>query len=275
MSMPCYFNGVIYTNDTPLFKSNDLSLLRGYGMFDYFRTYNGVPFRWEDYWNRFYNSAQKLHLVLPHTKEEVRDIMSELYVQADKEDIAFRFLLTGGYSQDGLHIDTPNFLIRTEVLPTTTQSKPNGIKVLLHEYMRDLPEIKSTNYLHMIMMQPKMKEAQAADLLFHKQGEVSELTRSNIFYFKDNQLITPSENILYGITRKSVIELAMPYFEVIERAVTVQELLEADEVFTTSSTKGVLPIIQIDDHSIHDQSVGRQTAFLQKLWATYIANWGK
>jgi branched-chain amino acid aminotransferase len=55
-----YFNGEILTVDTPVYKTNDLGLLRGYGLFDYFRTYNGIPFRWNDYWQRFENSAKLL-----------------------------------------------------------------------------------------------------------------------------------------------------------------------------------------------------------------------
>lgn len=275
MSMPCYFNGVIHTNDTPLFKSNDLGLLRGYGMFDYFRTYNGVPFRWDDYWNRFYTSAQLLHLTIPHTKEETLTIVEKLYTLAEEKDIAFRFLLTGGYAPDSVHVVEPNFLIRTEPLPSdNSNSLTTGIKVLLHEYVRDLPTIKSTNYVHMIMMHPALQQAQAADLLFHKDGEISELTRSNIFCIKGNQLITPNENILFGITRKTVLELASPYFDIIERPVTVKEVLEADELFTTSTTKWVLPITQIDEQLINEGTVGSKTLFLQQLLLDYLLKWG-
>ena len=69
-----YFNDQILSNDTDLLKTNDLGLLRGYGMFDYLRTYQGVPFRWDDYWARFSNSARSLHLPLPLSQAETAEV---------------------------------------------------------------------------------------------------------------------------------------------------------------------------------------------------------
>ncbi len=78
MPFHLYFNGEISPLDSTIFKSNDLAILRGYGMFDYFRTYNGVPFRWDDYWQRFENSAKLLKLPLPLNQEEVAEILADL-----------------------------------------------------------------------------------------------------------------------------------------------------------------------------------------------------
>jgi D-alanine transaminase/branched-chain amino acid aminotransferase len=58
--MHCYFNGGIIPVEQASVKINDLSLLRGYGLFDYFRTYNGIPFQWDWYWARFSRSAEVL-----------------------------------------------------------------------------------------------------------------------------------------------------------------------------------------------------------------------
>jgi branched-chain amino acid aminotransferase len=276
MSLPCYFNGEFTSSDQPLFESNDLGILRGYAIFDYFRTYNGVPFRWNDYWNRFITSAAKLNLDFPYSQSEIYDVVMQLHRRSGQAETAFRFVLTGGYAPDSVHIVQPNFLIRAEKLPIDNPAgRVKGIKVLSYEYLRDLPEIKSTNYIHMVLMDQHMKSQQASDLLFHKNGEISELTRSNIFLFKDNQLITPNRNILYGITRKTVIELAQPYFQVIERNVTLAEFLQADEVFTTSTTKWVMPVVQVDDQLIGTGSAGKKTLFLQNLLEQYVSEWGK
>ncbi|MFN8346107.1 MAG: aminotransferase IV, partial [Spirosomataceae bacterium] len=58
--MHCYFNGAVIPVDQASVKINDLALLRGYGLFDYFRTYNGIPFQWDGYWARFTRSAEVL-----------------------------------------------------------------------------------------------------------------------------------------------------------------------------------------------------------------------
>lgn len=271
-----YFNGEIFPIDTALFKTNDLGLLRGYGLFDYFRTYNGLPFRWDDYWQRFENSARLLRLEVPVTQEEAGKILADLHALSGQAEVAFRFVLTGGYAPDSVHVVQPNLLIRAEALPQDNPAgRLRGIKVLPYEYVRDLPEIKSTNYVHMILMADEMRRQQASDLLFYKNGEVSELTRSNIFLIKDNVLVTSNQNILSGITRKVVMELARAFFEVQVRPVLLEELLKADEVFTTSSTKWVMPVVAVGDTFIADGTAGKKTLFLQELFENYVNDWGK
>lgn len=276
MPFHLYFNGEISPLDSTIFKSNDLAILRGYGMFDYFRTYNGVPFRWDDYWQRFENSAKLLKLPLPLNQEEVAEILADLHALSGEAEVAFRFVLTGGYAPDSVNVVQPNFLIRTEALP---QDNPaallKGMKVLPYQYVRDLPEIKTTNYVHMVLMADEMKKQGASDLLFYKDGEISELTRSNFFIFKGDTLITSDTNILRGITRKVVLELAATHFKVEVRPLLYSELETADEAFTTSSTKWVMPIVQIGDKLVGDGKAGKRTLSLQDLFKRVVMEWGK
>jgi len=261
-----YFNGEIVDIDSPLVQTNDLGLLRGYGLFDFFRTYNGVPFRWDDYWQRFENSARILKLALPVTKAETERILAELMARCGQSELAYRFVLTGGYSPDSVSVVQPNLTIRAEKLPQDNPAgKLKGIKVIPYEYVRDLPEVKSTNYVHMILMADEMRRQQASDLLFHKNGEVSELTRSNVFIVKNETLIT----------RKVIMELAAPHFKVEVRPVSYEELLAADEVFTTSTTKWAMPIVQVGDHLIGNGEAGKTTLLLQGLFEELVKDWGK
>jgi branched-chain amino acid aminotransferase len=271
-----YFNGDIIDIDSPVFKTNDLGLLRGYGLFDYFRTYNGVPFRWDDYWQRFENSARLLKLELPFSKQETEKALADLHALSGEQEVAFRFVLTGGYAPDSVHVVQPNFLIRTEPLPQDNPAgRLKGIKVLPYEYVRDLPEVKTTNYVHMVLMADELKRQQAADLLFHKDGEVSELTRSNVFIFSGDKLITSDRNILNGITRRVVMELAKPHFDIEVRPVSYKEVITADEAFTTSTTKWVMPVVQIGDVPVGNGLAGKRTLFLQELFEKLVAAWGK
>ncbi|WP_159477180.1 aminotransferase class IV [Dyadobacter sp. 3J3] len=276
MPFHLYFNGEISPLDSTIFKSNDLAILRGFGMFDYFRTYNGIPFRWDDYWQRFENSAKLLKLPLPLNQEETAEILADLHALSGEQEVAFRFVLTGGYAPDSVHVVKPNFLIRTEALP---QDNPagllKGIKVLPYQYVRDLPEIKTTNYVHMVLMAEDMKKQGASDLLFHKDGEISELTRSNFFLFKGDTLITSNNNILNGITRRAVLELAEPHFKIEIRPVLYSELATADEAFTTSTTKWVMPVVQIGDNPVGDGKAGQRTLSLQDAFKKVILNWGR
>ncbi|MCE7073485.1 aminotransferase class IV [Dyadobacter sp. CY327] len=271
-----YFNGEILPIDSPVFKTNDLGLLRGFGLFDYFRTYNGVPFRWDDYWQRFENSARLLKLTLPVSQQETEKVLADLHAMSGEQEVAFRFVLTGGYASDSVNVVQPNFLIRTESLPQDNPAgRLKGIKVLPYDYVRDLPEVKTTNYVHMVLMADELRRQQAADLLFHKEGEVSELTRSNIFIFQGDKLITSDRNILKGITRKVVMELAKPHFDVEIRPVMYKEVIMADEVFTTSTTKWVMPVVQIGDLPVGSGEAGKRTLFLQQLFEKLVTDWGK
>lgn len=271
-----YFNGQIFSVDADLLKTNDLGLLRGYGMFDYFRTYNGVPFRWNDYWARFENSARLLKLPLPLSQEQTADILIDLYRRSDEAEVAFRFVLTGGYAPDSVNVIQPNLLIRCEPLPKDNPAGMlKGIKVLPYTYVRDLPEIKTTNYLHMVLMADVMKQQQASDLLFHKDGEISELTRSNVFLFKGDTLITPDHHILHGITRRTILELATPHFDVQVRPVLFDEVLNADEVFTTSTTKWAMPIVQVGTQVIGTGEPGKRTLKMQELFVQLVEAWGR
>ncbi|MCF0042385.1 aminotransferase class IV [Dyadobacter fanqingshengii] len=271
-----YFNGEILPIDSPIFKTNDLGLLRGFGLFDYFRTYNGVPFRWNDYWQRFENSARLLKLTLPVTQQITEKVLADLHAMSGEQEVAFRFVLTGGYAPDSVHVVQPNFLIRTEPLPQDNPAgRLKGIKVLPYDYVRDLPEVKTTNYVHMVLMADELRRQQAADLLFHKDGEISELTRSNIFIFHGDKLITSDRNILKGITRKVVMELAKPHFEVEIRPVLYKEVILADEVFTTSTTKWVMPVVQIGDLPVGSGEAGKRTLLLQQLFEKLVTDWGK
>lgn len=259
-TMHCYFNGAIIPVEQASININDLALLRGYGLFDYFRTYNGIPFQWDWYWARFSHSAEVLRLPVAMNQAQTAEVLAELYRLAGQPDIAYRFVLTGGYSPDSVSVVEPNFLIIAENLPKDNpEGRCRGIKVLPFEFVRDLPELKSTNYLHMIRLAAEMKSQGAADLLYYKDGEVSELTRSNFFIFKGDTLITTDKNILHGITRRVVLELAEKNFKVEVRPLLVEELEEADEAFTTSTTKWVMPVVQIGRQIVGDGKPGERT----------------
>lgn len=269
-----YFNGTIAPTDQLAIGVTDLSLLRGYGLFDYFLTYNGRPFQWDWYWQRFQNSAQRMHLPLPLGKEETYAILMDLIERNGGINTAFRFVMTGGYSADSISIEKPNLLILTEAIhPVPPMQYEQGIKVILDEYVREMAEVKSTDYKRVILMAEAIRAAGASDLLYQRGGEISELSRSNFFIIKDDRLITPNRHILYGITRRTVIELAKNDFRIEERPVLLSELYDADEAFTTSSTKKVLPITQIGELTVGDGKVGPKSKYLLERFDELVAGW--
>ncbi|MEZ0541009.1 aminotransferase class IV [Fibrella arboris] len=264
-----YVNGRIEPVDQIGVGVTDLGLLRGYGLFDYFLTYGGKPFQWDYYWARFQKSAERMNLPLPLTQAETYPILIDLLARSGQPDVAFRFVMTGGYAPDSISIVTPNLLMLTEPIhPVPDWQYERGIRVMLDEYVREMAEIKSTDYKRVMLLTDAIKAAGAQDVLYHKDGEISELSRSNIFLVTGNRLITPNRNILYGVTRRTILALAESDFQIEERPVLLSDLYEADEVFTTSTNKKVLPIVQIGDFQIADGRVGPVS---KQLLARFVA----
>jgi branched-chain amino acid aminotransferase len=133
---------------------------------------------------------------------------------------------------------------------------PKGIKLLSVEYVRSIAEIKTTNYAYPVWHSVQWKEAGAEDVIYHMNGEISESSRSNIFIIKDGQVSTPNKHVLHGITRKHVMDIVG---EVAIRPINFEEMLEADEVFITSTTKVLLPVNQVDNRVIGNGKVGKRT----------------
>jgi branched-chain amino acid aminotransferase len=274
MNHYCYINRELIPYHQAGIQLNDLGLLRGYALFDYMRTYNGKPFMPTLYMERFFNSAKILDLEIPSNETELMYYVEELFGLAKLPDCAFRFLLTGGYTADSMSVTSPNLIIITENLPKEVPERfEKGVKVITAEHLRELPELKSTNYMKPILLANEMKNKNAYDVLYHKHNEISELSRSNFFIFKGDTLITPDINILKGITRTVVLNLACQAFKVEERTLTLSELAQADEAFTTGTTKKITPIVQIDENLVGKGEVGKRTKFLQELFNRLIENY--
>jgi branched-chain amino acid aminotransferase len=270
----CWFNGQITKVEDAKFHFYDLGILRGYGLFDYFRTYNGKPFQWDWYWERYERSAKFLKIPNPITKSQAFDVVNQLIQLQGGEDCSFRFLLTGGFTSDSITLTKPNLIIVSEDLHHDIPGEHiSGIKVMTYEFVRDLPEVKSTDYKHLLILRPEMFEKGFSDVLFHKDGYISELSRSNVFIVNGNTLTTPNENVLEGITRRTVLELAKDDFEIQLRPVTLEETLRAEEVFTTSTTKRVLPITCIDEKVIGTGKIGPKSQLLLDKINNMILNW--
>lgn len=139
------------------------------------------------------------------------------------------------------------------------------LKLVTYEHQRQLPDVKTIDYLMAIWLRPYIMEHGADDVLYHKNGIISECPRSNIFIVtKDDTIITPANNILKGVTRKHLIEIANEKFVVEEKDVLIQDVWRAKEVFITSTTKQLLPVLQFDGHLIGNGRTGKVWLWLNE-----------
>ncbi|MGV3529290.1 MAG: aminotransferase class IV [Flavisolibacter sp.] len=228
---------------------SDLAIQRGYAVFDFFRLAGNRPLFLEQHLDRFFHSAHRLRLPVPFEREGLRDVIRQLLIKNDLPDTGIKMTLTGGCSADGVTPSTPNFIISQHSFstPSATQQE-KGIVLKTYPHQRQLADVKSTDYLMAIWLQPLLQESGADDLLYHFKNQVSESPRSNFFLITvGDTVVTPAEDMLKGITRNNLIKVAKDHFAVEERAVTVEELATAKAAFITSTTKQILPVRQIDD----------------------------
>ncbi|HKH63661.1 MAG TPA: aminotransferase class IV [Flavitalea sp.] len=262
-----FINGDIIQEKKATLHISDLAIQRGYGVFDYCRTNDHVPIHLEDHIDRFLRSADIMQLQSPVSRESLVEIIHELIRKNEIPQSGIRMLLTGGYSPDSYEIIQPNLIILQHPLVLLARGAfDKGIKIITHEYVREFPHAKTINYSMGIWLQRKIKEQGAADVLYHQQGEVSEFPRANFFIVtKGDVIVTPKRNVLYGITRKKILELSPKGVSIEEGVVTLADIRAAKEAFMTSTTKRVLPIVQVDNIMIGDGRCGEVTNLIDQL----------
>ena len=230
----------------------DLLVQRGYGIFDYLRVSNNKPLFIEAHLDRLFNSAEIMRLSIALSKEELKKIVADLI---EKNNIPFsgiRLIIAGGDAPDGYTISKPHLIIIQQPLEAPpAQMATKGIQLVSHFYQRQLAEVKTTDYLMAIHLQPWMKGLGGDDILYYNNDSVSECPRSNIFMIsQDNTIVTPARNMLKGITRKNIIAVAEAHHLKLEqRDISLSEMKKAKEVFITSSTKRIIPVSRLDEQN--------------------------
>jgi branched-chain amino acid aminotransferase len=288
-----YINGNYVPEDQAMLPVRDLSILRGYGAFDYLRTYGGQPYRLEANLARLRKSCEILELPFPWADAELTEIIQELLrrnadtASAARSDstppsaarsdstpheFSIRLVVTGGISSSNILPDgAPSLIILAqEAKDFPAENYANGVKIISVDLHRLFPNAKSTLYTPAILAQKRAKEQGAIEAFYtDEKGNVLEATTSNLFAFFGNKLVTPpleDGNILAGVTRMTVLELAQEHFKVEIRPLSYEELLKADEVFLSSANKEVMPVVQVDEHRIGDGKPGEGTRQLLSLF---------
>ena len=267
--MICFINNSFVPYRDATLHISDVGLQRGFGIFDYFISVNGaIPF-FDDYLNRFYLSAEKLNLKVPFDRGDLKKKIYHLLNENKLAITGVKLLLTGGFADDLYTPTDPNFLIINIPVPNYSDTYSDGIKLLLLDYVRYLPEVKTTFYLPALSLLPELKRIGALETLYHHKGIVYETTRANFFIIKNGVLITPSEGILKGITRKHVLKVARLQMKVEERIVKLDEIFDSDEIFITGTSKHILPVVNIDGKIIANGRPGTITNKLAQDFKAY------
>lgn len=267
-----YVDGAFVPDSDAVLPLNDLGVLRGYGVFDFMRTYSGKPIFIGDHVRRLVRSASQVGLELPWTETELIELVRETLKRNDHAESNVRLLVTGGPSTDFI---TPQGKPRLVIMVTPLSRFPEawyteGAKILTVDHERTIPGAKSTDYLRAIMVLAEARRQNAIEVVYtDREGWVYEGTTSNVFAVINGRLVTPGERILSGVTRGKTIALAERTAPVDIRGLQRHELLAAEEVFITSSNRLIVPIVQVNEQRIADGMPGPRTRALMEAFAAW------
>ena len=256
-----FVNGAMMQANSLCISASDLAIQRGYGIFDFLVTVNGKPIFLEDHIRRFYSSAKSMHLPVLLNQSALIDAIEQLMQKNNLPNSGIRITLTGGDSPDGYSIGNPNLIISQTPFNYQNQVFEKGLKLITYEHQRQLPFIKTIDYLKAIYLQPTIKSAGADDVLYYFNGVVTECPRANFFMVTEqNEVLTPKDNILHGVTRNKILELNG--YQIKASDISIQMLATAKEAFISSSTKNILPVISICNKLLGDGKPGPITRHL-------------
>eukprot|EP01067_Filipodium_phascolosomae_P004877 Filipodium_phascolosomae@DN2856_c0_g1_i1.p1 len=271
-----YIDGKYLPEDECVLSVKDLAVLRGFGVFDYTRTYNKKPFHLSDHLRRFHRSGDSIGLKITESVSELSAIMKECVKRNPQHaELGLRIVYSGGETEDSI---TPTegrgkLIVVVTAFNDYPESRfTEGVKVITRNVERFRPETKSTNYLTAVAFNQEAKQAGAVETLYvDNDKRILEGTTSNIFFINNGKLITPGANVLIGITREVVMKLGKECGFTVEKGdVFYSDLSNISQAFLTSSTKEVMPVVKIDDITIGDGKPAKETLTLLNKFREYI-----
>jgi branched-chain amino acid aminotransferase len=252
---------------------NDVAVLRGYSAFEALRTYARRPFHLGEHLQRLLRSAELIDIAIPWSSAQIAAVVEEVIARNRYRHASIRLLVTGGETQDGI-MPSGKPLLAVLISPLAErdmQRFAEGSALITTNLQRSTPEAKTTSYVAAIRALKEAARRSAADALFvNAYGHVLEGTRSNVFIFRGDTLVTPRDGVLIGITRNVVLALARGRFLIEERPILLAELAQADEAFITSSSQEIVPVVRIDDQVIGNGRPGARTYALEQRFIAMI-----
>lgn len=257
-----YLNGEMVNKDSLSVSIDDYGFARGNAVYELTRVYGDEPFKLDEHMNRLMNSLAICNIKQPYSKSDFKRMVIDLIQKNNFSQSVVKVYVTQGVPKTeawSLNVDE-NFEPKVMVVhgaynaysdgyPLHKKYYTNGICMATVGLERDQPEAKTTNYLNAVIASSNIAKKGYEDMIYiNKCGEVTECSRSNIFFVKDGTLITPEFGMLLGVTRKVIIDIARANNIKVEiRSVLKSEILLMDEAFMTGSAVELVPINCIDD----------------------------
>ena len=278
MSRIVYVNGDYLPEDEAKISIFDRGFLMADGVYEVTSVLEGKLIDFDGHTARLNRSLAALDMKNPVTGEELLGIHRELvHRNGITEGLVYSQITRGAPGDRDFVFPDPIETPQTIVL--FTQNKPglaqsltakNGIKVISIEDLRwGRRDIKTVQLLYPSLGKMMAKKQGADDAWMVQDGAVTEGTSNNAYIVKSGKIITRklSNDILHGITRAAVLRFAdEAQMEVIERNFTIDEAKKADEAFVTSASTFVMPVVEIDGHTLGSGTPGPVAVRLREIY---------
>jgi branched-subunit amino acid aminotransferase/4-amino-4-deoxychorismate lyase len=246
--------------------------LYGWGLFETMRAYQQKIVYFAAHLERIKSSAKLINLKLPYAQDKIKKIIQEAIRKTPGHDFYLR--LTLWKTENGTSIS----IIARKYQPYPASRYKVGLKICVSGFRQNehslLAKIKTTSrILYELSYQEALRKGFDDSIILNNRGYISEGSRSNIFFVKNNCLFTPALacGCLEGITRKVIFDLAKRYrIRIYEGNFTLQDLYAAEEAFFTNSLAGVMPIASIGKKIIGKGKCGTRTKFLIQKYRSLL-----
>ncbi|MYL50085.1 branched-chain-amino-acid transaminase [Halobacillus litoralis] len=270
-----YMSGEYVKKEEAVVSVYDHGFLYGDGVFEGIRVYEGNIFKLDEHLNRLYDSAKSIMLEIPHSKEELEEIIAETVRRNQLETAYIRVVVSRGAGNLGLDpasCANPRLVVIAEALALFPKELyERGVRLASVSSRRNRPDVlppqvKSLNYLNNILVKMEANQAGVDEaLMLNDQGYVTEGSADNIFIVKNGTILTPPTYLgaLEGITRNAIIDLAEEKgYKVKEQPFTRHDVYVADEVFLTGTAAEVIAVVEVDQRKVGDGKPGVVTNHL-------------
>jgi branched-subunit amino acid aminotransferase/4-amino-4-deoxychorismate lyase len=276
-----FLNGEIVESSKAKVSAGDGGFLYGIGLFETMRAVGGKVFAIDDHLNRLFKSAEVLSVNNSYSKGRIAEAVEEVLAANGLSEARLRLTLTGGTMGEGDEGESTLLITATELSGYPEDYYAKGVRVVLTDYRQNpvdpLAGHKVTSYAsRLLVLREAHKRIAAEALWFTAENKLAEGCISNVFLVKDSVVYTPRVEtpVLPGVARKHVLGFAKAEgIEAIEKDLTIQELLAADEVFLTNVIMLVLPVVAVEAHSVGGGEVGELSKRLLDCFNKFFSNY--
>ncbi len=261
-----------------------VGLASGWGVFSTLRIVRGIPFAFERHWERMKRDAATLRVPFPADPDYIHSRLLRLIAANQVSNGTARTIVVR--NRGGVWEGSPERDFDLLVLTAGLKDWGAGVKLAVQEQARHAGSrfrgVKCLSWaLNLVMLEEAHARGCDEVLLLNERGEVSECTSANVFIARDGEVLTPplDSGCLPGVTREILFEIAPGEgIAIREETLRMEDMMSADEVFITSTTRNLLPVVSIEGHPLSHRSQVREAleaVFEQgvdKYTESYVSN---